>query len=237
MSNSEMWKVFCHWWPSAGLTVCCLMFKCVYLCVCTRKESKHYFKDKWEWCPFWQKLLSLTQRPSLSAWWWFFCFLKVVWIDSETFSASNAAMRSSRWSTEAGRCLSLDYTHSPSLTQPCQDGGVEAQGHTHTHVVMAAQTLRPARPRLVITLWSPRDSLTGRPRPCDGASVWTWLIPCGRCARSKVPRQHSAPPENVPEPAGRPLAGCWGQTSGVYLCCRVPRAHPRDPWAPREVYA
>lgn len=145
---------------------------------------------------------------------------------------SECSCRPSHWSTEAGRWVSLDYTHSSSLLQPCQCGGVEAQGHTRVTVV-----LRPARPRLVITLWSPGGSQTGRPHPCGGASGWTWPTLCGRCAPNKAPRQRLVPPKSVPGPAGRPPAGCSGQRSGGCLCCRVPRAHPRDPLTPQEAYA
>lgn len=138
---------------------------------------------------------------------------------------SGSSCRSSLWCPEVGWWGFLDYTH--SSPSPRQRGGVEAQGHTRVML-----ELIPARPRLVITLWSPGGSGTACPRPCGGAWGWTWLTLCGRCAPSRAPRQHSAPPESEPGPAGRPLAGCWGQRSGGCLCCRGPRALLRDPSAP-----
>lgn len=107
--------------------------------------------------------------------------------------------------------------------------------HTHTHESWFA--LRPARPRLVITLWSPADSRTGCPHPCGGALGWTLQTLYGRCAQSTAPHQNLVPPKNVPGPAGRPQAGCWGQTWGACLCCRGPRAHPQTLSTPQEACA
>lgn len=145
---------------------------------------------------------------------------------------SKSSCRLSHWCTEVGRWGSLDYTHSSSSPPHSQGGSVEAHGHTR---VMVA--LRPARPRLVITLWSPGDSLTACPHPCDGASGWTWPTLCGRCAQNKAPLHHWAPPENVPGLAGRLLAGCWGQRSKGSLCYHGPREHLRDPLTPQEACA
>lgn len=44
--------------------VCAASCLSVCICVCECKESRHDFKDKWEWCPLWQKLLSRRGRVS-----------------------------------------------------------------------------------------------------------------------------------------------------------------------------